>query len=307
MTRLSVPQAWPSDRLESDRTKAIEIFVARRMKQGDTEYLLRFAESEAMAEELLSLSGDLLKLTESEAILKRTNLLKDVGRFVVGPPVSADDFKTVIQTLLDVPSVRWSDRKTAEQARDLIAKLVDKKRFPWVGDGRKATASERRAAIVATASLRAVERVRTGQRTAEQERQEGLVATKLKGIGLTQVTTTVRDLDGDLAPGSFKRSVKFGGEQCDVLVRLYDRRHLAIECKASNSAINSIKRLNDVFKKQKVWDRERGRLVVTAAVIAGVFKLNNLETAQKENGLHLFWEHDLEPLCAYVLGTKNPA
>lgn len=307
MTRPSLPEFWSPERLESDRTKSIEIFVGRRMKEGDTDYLRHFTESEAMVEEFLGLSGDLLGVAVSDALLGRLDLVRDIGRFVVGPPVSADDLKTFLETALGVPTLRWSERRTAEEALSLIAKLFDKQRFPWCADQRKPSASERRASVVATASLRAVERARTGKRSAEQERQESQVGLRLKKIGLRQVTDAVRDLDRDLAPGSFKRGVKFAGEQCDVLVRLFDGRHLAIECKSSNSAVNSVKRLNDVFKKQKVWERERGRRVVTAAVIAGVFSLKSLRTAQEENALHLFWEHELDPLCAYVVGTGNPA
>jgi hypothetical protein len=307
LTRLRVPELWSPERLDSDRTKSIEMFVNRRMQEGDADYLRLFSESAAMTEELLTLSGDLLRVVESEALLERLDVVRDVGRFVLGPPVSDDDFETFLKTFLDVSSLRWADLKTRKQALVLIGKLIDKRRFPWCIDQRKPSAGERRAAVVATASLRAVERVRTGQRSAEKERQESLVAVRLKGIGLSQVTTTVRDMDRDLPPGSFRRSVKFAGEQCDILVRLFDGRHLAVECKSSNSAVNSIKRLNDVFKKQKVWERERGRRVVTAAVVAGVFSLKSLMAAQGENELYLFWEHELEPLSAYVLGTKHPA
>jgi hypothetical protein len=91
-----------------------------------------------------------------------------------------------------------------------------------------------------------------------------------------------------------------------VLVRLFDERFLAIECKSSNSAVNSIKRLNDVFEKAEVWRRARGNTVVTAAVIAGVFDLRSLETAQ-EKSVYLFWEHDLSQLKKYIKATKKMA
>lgn len=293
-----LPQVWPSDRLEQDRTSAVRAFVERRMKEGDPEYLRHFRESEALVERLLVASDDLTRLSPA-AFLGQVELVEDVGRFTTGPPVSADDFRT----LLELKRVHSHKATEVEKALSLVSRLVDHRRFPWVGQGRRPTASERHAAVVATASLRAVERARTGRRKAEQSRQERLVAQTLRAMKLDEVHD-VKHVDRDVRPGSFKADVKFEGKQCDVLVRLYDERFLAIECKSSNSAVNSIKRLNDVFEKAQVWRHERGAKVVTAAVVAGVFDLASLKTAQRK-GVYLFWEHDLGPLQDYVRATKK--
>ena len=293
-----LPRVWPTDRLEQDRTSAIRSFVERRMKEGDPEYLRHFQESEALVERLLKASDDLTRLRPA-AFLDEVELVEDVARFTTGPPVSADDFRT----LLGLKKIHAHDATEVEKGLTLVSHLVDHRRFPWVGEKRRPTPSERHAAVVATASLRAVERARTGRRKAEQDRQEQFVAQTLRTMKLAEVRD-VRHVDRDMGPGSFKRGVKFEGKQCDVLVRLYDERFLAIECKSSNSAVNSIKRLNDVFEKAQVWRHERGAKVVTAAVVAGVFDLASLETAQRK-GIYLFWEHDLGPLQDYVRATKK--
>ena len=81
---------------------------------------------------------------------------------------------------------------------------------------------------------------------------------------------------------------------------------MAIECKVSNSATNSVKRLNnDAAVKAKYWIKQFGTAqVVPAAVLAGVFKVLNLEQAQTR-GLTLFWSHDLEKIGAFIDSTRQ--
>jgi XamI restriction endonuclease. len=294
----SLPPNWPSSRLEEDRLTAIASFVVRRLKEGDPEYLHKFAESEELIRRMFSLTDDLTAFDEAH-VAGHPALLLDIARFTAGPPVSADDF----WTLLSIKKRKNLPTGNVAAAVSLLHGLLDMRRFAWVREGRLPTGAEKEIAIVATASLRAVERARTSRRSAEQARQEALVATKLESAGVEAVHTA-KHPDKDLPPGSFKKGFQFEGKQCDILVRLHDERFLAIECKSSNSAVNSVKRLNDVNEKADVWRKERGAKVVTAAVIAGVFGLADLEKAQQK-GVFLFWEHDLTPLLDYVSATKT--
>lgn len=107
-----------------------------------------------------------------------------------------------------------------------------------------------------------------------------------------------------LARGGFSRERKVAGAKCDVPVRLHDGRLLAIECKISNGPKNSWKRLNrEVGGKAERWRGHFGGQVLTAAVIAGMFDLSCLRAAQAD-GVHVFWEHDLEPLKDFVVSTR---
>ena len=96
-----------------------------------------------------------------------------------------------------------------------------------------------------------------------------------------------------------------GERKADVVVRLHDTRLLAIECKVSNSATNSIKRLNnDAAVKAEYWLKQFGQAqVVPAAVLSGVFKVLNLEQSQ-QRGLALFWAHDLPRLGEFIVFTR---
>lgn len=102
-------------------------------------------------------------------------------------------------------------------------------------------------------------------------------------------------------PGEFCCECLLGTRKADFVVRLWDGRILAIECKVSNSATNSIKRLNnDAAIKAETWIGEFGTTgVVPSAVLTGVYKLSSLESAQSR-GLTLFWEHDLSRLTEWI-------
>ena len=81
---------------------------------------------------------------------------------------------------------------------------------------------------------------------------------------------------------------------------------MAIECKVSNSAVNSVKRLNnDAAAKAKAWLDDFGtQQMVPTAVLSGVYKLHNLVDAQLR-GLTLFWAHDLGTLLSWVERTRK--
>lgn len=81
---------------------------------------------------------------------------------------------------------------------------------------------------------------------------------------------------------------------------------MPIECKVSNSATNSVKRLNnDAAAKAEEWRKDFGAVqVVPSAVLSGVYKLRNLENAQGR-GLHLFWAHNIAQLIDWIAKTKK--
>ncbi len=107
-------------------------------------------------------------------------------------------------------------------------------------------------------------------------------------------------------PGEFCQEVTLGTRKADLIVGLWDRRTMPIECKVSNSSTNSIKRLNnDAAAKAEAWLDQFGRAqVVPVAVLGGVYKLLNLEQAQ-DRGLTLFWVHRLRDLTDWIAQTRR--
>jgi hypothetical protein len=129
----------------------------------------------------------------------------------------------------------------------------------------------------------------------------------LKDLGLKEVPAReIPDFELAPKPGEFCGESVLGTRKADIVVRLWDRRVMPIECKVSNSSLNSVKRLNnDAAVKAGSWKRDFGlRQVVPTAVLSGVYDLHNLFDAQ-DRGLTVFWAHDLGPLTDWITQTKK--
>jgi hypothetical protein len=124
----------------------------------------------------------------------------------------------------------------------------------------------------------------------------------LLGAGFSRVPPRAMNTMVDAPnPGEFCGESNLGGRKADIVLRLWDNRLMPVECKVSNSAVNSIKRLkNDAAVKARVWKEDFGRRqVVPAAVLSGVYKLQHLEDAQLR-GLTLFWAHRLPEMLDWI-------
>jgi hypothetical protein len=99
--------------------------------------------------------------------------------------------------------------------------------------------------------------------------------------------------------------VKLGNDGADFVVGLNDHRILALECKGSNSEINSRKRINkEVANNAQAWLREFGdEMLVPAAAIQGVFKPSYIAEVQ-EIPVVFFWGHRIEDLKNFLDATS---
>jgi len=276
------------------------------MEEPLEDYLDAFDEYLGTTEELLETTVDLSQLESQALAILNSKPLLHALRYIAGPPISLDDLKTVAS----VPSVTASRLKQDPSAvRRLIETVqigLDRRRFPWVLEQREPTEGERQAAVLASAALMATNRVGTARRSASKTEQEEKVEAALLGMGFAKVATrTIRTLSDASNSGEFCRECMLGTRKADFVIRLFDGRILALECKVSNSATNSVKRLNnDAAAKAEVWTGEFGdRGVVPAAVLSGVYKLHNLQAAQ-HRGLALFWAHNLSALTNWITSAR---
>jgi hypothetical protein len=104
------------------------------------------------------------------------------------------------------------------------------------------------------------------------------------------------------APGYFCGETRLAGTKADVVARLIDGRLMPIECKVSNSAVNSYKRLiHETGSKAATWYLQLGRAqVIPSAVLSGVFSTANCVDAQDNKDIFLFWQHRLSDLEKFV-------
>ena len=242
---------------------------------------------------------------DAMAELVRDDDVRTALRYLTAPPVSEDDLKTLAETTLSATALR-SNRDQARRVRGIVLKIIDPHRFPWIGQRREPTVSERSRAIVASTALVAARKVETARRSSAKSEQEKAVKAVLEDIGLTEVPPrSVPLLDAAPAVGEYCGECKLGNTRADLVIRLYDRRVMPVECKVSNSAVNSFKRINhEAVGKARAWLDEFGsRQIVPGAVVGGVFSPANLETAQEE-GLTIIWSHRLGDLADFIGSTR---
>lgn len=291
----SSPPYWDDERLEGDRAEAIAGFVHQRMEEGPAAYSLQYA---SLRPAVVALFSSTQNLTDFSAISFANTTSTAAARHLAAPPVSADDLKVLVDVL-----VGEGEGVTPHDAMaEVVLAALDPVRIPWLREGRIPDGDEVECAIDWTTGVWAAERVRTDRRMGPSKQQEEAVAAALVAAGYTEVPRpgAINVLDA-LARGTFCREEVVAGAKADVPVRLRDGRLLAIECKVTNSYLNSVKRLlRETGGKSATWQAAFGRQVVTAGVLAGVFKLKHLQEAQDRYRITLFWEHDLAPLAEFV-------
>ena len=298
------PRRWTLAELERDAKEATSVFREERLKESLNQYSDFFERFAAVFRELVDRLPVLAHAEDSaETILEifseedaRTAL-----RYLTAPPVSEDDLKTLAETRLSASALR-STPENARRVAALVFRLLDPHRFPWVAESRLPTSDEVERAVVASAALVAAQKVSTSRRSASKV-QEDAVKDLLRSSGLLEDPSrpAIETLSDAPAPNHFRGESKLGRTKADIVARLADQRLLAIECKVSNSAVNSYKRVNhEAVGKARSWVADFGRRqVVPAAVLGGVFKPENLATAQDE-ALALFWAFRLEDLAEFL-------
>ena len=67
--------------------------------------------------------------------------------------------------------------------------------------------------------------------------------------------------------GQFFGESMLGSRKADFVIGLWDDRILAVECKVSNSKVNSVKRIkNDAAVKARLWIQEFGDRLIRPAL-----------------------------------------
>lgn len=301
------PPRWSPQQLAEDSQLAVELFRKERLEEPLEDYLEAFNAYSGSVEELFRATLDLTDLDEGAIEFLSEPKLFAAFRYLAGPPISADDLKTVSEVQSLNPAQLERDPHAVQRLLDVVRVAMDPRRFPWIREGRKPTSGEKKAALLASAALMATQRVGTARRSKGKQDQEAMVGRALVSAGFAEVSKRkVLTLTDAPQAGEFCGESLLGNRKADFIVRLWDHRLMPIECKVSNSAVNSVKRLNnDAAAKAEAWYKDFGvRQVVPTAVLSGVYKLHNLEDAQ-DRGLTLFWAHALRALTDWIELTRR--
>jgi hypothetical protein len=300
------PPRWTDDELNAGREASIQVFRVERMQEPLEQYVEAFDDFRGHVEQLLEATADLTQLVDVAVEIVTNKPLLGTLRYLAGPPISEDDLERLAETTL-APGRLRADPELARRVVETVLIGLDHRRFPWVAEEREPDPAERDAAAIASAALWASQRVRTARANEAKTAQEQAVEDRLLAAGFAKVPAhAIPTLAQAPSAGEFCRESMFGTRKADLVVGLWDDRKMPIECKVSNSSVNSIKRLNnDAAVKAVRWLEEFGRLsVLPTAVLSGVYDLGSLATAQSA-GLTLFWAHDLDELAAWIEQTRS--
>jgi len=300
---------WSERQLDRFRHESRELFVDRYSDEVQAAYHETLVDCRMRVRNLLAGTNDLRGLENGGSTFVNHPDLLDPARYCTAPVISADTLKIV--------------GENAGIEATILA-FLDDERFPWVSTNRVPKRTERERAVVITAKLWAEQKAKTASRTSDSKAQERRTQEALEKAGLVHVSRreirkrlkalgdnpgtglTVSNWSDALHRGEYTDEVKLAGTKCDVPARLPDGRLLPIECKVSNSELNSIKRLmRETGGKHGKWRSTFGSELATAAVLAGTFKMIHLNQAQQD-GMLLFFEHRLDSLTAFIKTGAHP-
>lgn len=300
------PPRWTADELAEDAAISAAQFRVSRLAISDSwgaHYQQARGKFELLFRQLSDLNPGAIT---DESLAEAYGMgLGEALRYLAGPPISDDDLQVIADVGSVTPGVLQRNPGELRKVFDVIERVIDPHRFPWMESGAAPTGQQREAALLASSVLLAAQRIATERRNESKEDQETKVKNYLQGIGFTQApAVAINTIVKGPQAMQFSSECQLGERKADIVVRLHDTRLLAIECKVSNSSTNSVKRLNnDAAVKAEYWIKQFGvAQVVPSAVLAGVFKVLNLDQAQAR-GLSLFWVHNLDRLGAFIEST----
>lgn len=310
---LLLPTVWTEKQIQDDAKISRSGFISRREAEfvgPAAPYTVEFGKAQAASKHVISLLPKILSRPVDKKMLAGLVRAKKKGyftalRYLSGPPISEDDLETLMDATINGDSVS-KNQAIADSYSAMIEKTLDQNRFPWIKSGASPTSAQMEAAVLSTTVIIASQRTQTGRRSDERKQLEGTVEATLVAIGFSKIPspgTGIQSMSDCPGGGKFMDHCTIGEHNADFVIGLFDGRVLAIECKASNSTINSRKRLNKETERDgEHWVRMFGKQVVPSAVLRGVFDPDLVSHAQGA-GLSIFWEHRIGDLTTFIRGT----
>lgn len=288
--------------LEAEKAK--QIYVQSRTAERDASdwhTALRFARKQVT--DALRASN---YLTDIAAALRTNGANMLVFRQLMAPPISQDQFSLLC------PPWRKNTEKTGAGLRrdeaDYVAAVWNERRSraltSWLDIDRRPFSREIRRLVWTIGPLIASQQAQTLQRNRAAAVQETTVTALLRSRGWHQKPSSLLDTRAALPQRHFMHKTRFATatttpQEVDIAMGLGGTVVLAMECKVSNDATNSVKRINDVLKKSAAWKKHWGSFVKTAALLQGVIAAKDVYRLIDE-GVEVFWSHNIEELMDWL-------
>lgn len=218
--RLLPPPHWTPDELERDRQRAIEIFRKQRLEEPLEVYLEAFDDKQKAFEDLQKLTVDLTQVREHAIDILSDKRLRDALRYVAGPPISDDDWKTLADATFARKSLK-ADPRMADRLIETIFSVRDRRRFQWIQEGRDPNIAghESTSSVLASAAMFAMRRAETARRSESKDAQELFVEELLTERSFTKVDQRpVRTLAEAPPLGQFCWESMLGTRKADFII-----------------------------------------------------------------------------------------
>ncbi|HEX4893028.1 MAG TPA: XamI family restriction endonuclease [Hyphomicrobiaceae bacterium] len=279
--------------------RARVIYAASRTAESDaSDWEVAIAEARSSISNALRASD---YLRDVPGAIRASGEHSKVIRHILAPPLSQDQF-SLFYPSWSKSSEKAASRRPSEASASAVGKAVGERRWesltPWIESGRKPTRRELERVYWAIGTLIASQHFATIQRNRLARIQEQDVIAILVKNGWTKLPSSLLDTRASLPARHFMHKTRFATatsrpQEVDVALGLGGSVVLAMECKVTNDATNSIKRINDILKKAHAWKEHWGSFVRTAALLQGVIAEKDVVRLLDAN-VEVFWSHDLE-------------
>lgn len=268
-----------------------------------TDWAASIVQARSIAKAALLASND---LRDVEGALMESGGHMAAFRHLLAPPKSQDQFKLLCP--LWSKGTEKSGARLKENAAlsigGVVEQWLDRSITPWLVEQRMPTEVERSLVVERIASFIAPKATDTAKRNRLSNVQEQAVVELLLASGWTRLPSAEIDSRGVVPAKHFMHKTRFAtattnAQEVDIACGLRGAVVAAMECKVTNDATNSVKRINDVLKKSAAWKTHYGSFVETAALLQGVIKPSDVQRLTDE-GVHVFWSHDLDAFSRWV-------
>ncbi len=283
--------------------EAVQIYVAGMAPAPLAEEWRRVCK--AVRRDILRTLVETNGLRDLQSSLTKTGRHLLVLRHLFAPPISQDQLKLILPSY--PKGAEKKATKLTKVAADEFAAAFADRRDPtltaWLGTNSNPSRPQVKKLLHTLTPMISSQIFNTVRRNRLSDDQERAVEDLLAAKGWTKTPSTIVNNTSDIAPEHFMRKARCktrtATKEVDIACGVNPSLIMAMECKVSNDATNSVKRVSDVMDKTKAWNDQWGGFIQTAALLQGVIAYKDVARLLDSNVL-VFWSHDLQPLSDWL-------
>jgi len=259
----------------------------------------------AVRKEILKTLIDTQGLRDLQGSLTKTGSHLLVLRHLFAPPISQDQLKLILPSYPKGAEKKATglSKQAADDFAAAFAARRDKSLTAWLSSNANPNRRQIKRLLHTVTPMISSQIFNTVRRNRLSDDQEKAVVALLESKGWTRSPSSTVNNTADLPPQHFMRKTRCktrtATKEVDIACGVNPSLIMAMECKVSNDATNSVKRVSDVMDKTKAWNDQWGGFIQTAALLQGVVAYKDVARLLDSDVL-VFWSHDLQPLAEWL-------